>query len=132
MSKPVNVEDLGRERDRLKIPPPRESVWAEGDQPYGETVDLDEFPVEVLKFTKCRSFHADMRHKLTIILRAAGGYGAEGVRNAAKALRVSRWTFRRWFQWESTPQALRTFERIDNVYEEAIHTLVAEKLKKKK
>ncbi len=38
------------------------------------------FPSALRKLRKCRSFRADLRHKLEIIVRAHGGYGQGGTK----------------------------------------------------
>lgn len=126
------LAELGGARDALPIPAPELAPWAEGDAPHAEEIDLNEYPVELLKLKKCRSFRADLRHKLTLIIRAHGGYGRRGVLRAAYALRVSRQTLNQWLRWEASPRSRNTFARIDNLYAEALEKLVAEKTKKKK
>ncbi len=46
---------------------------------------------------KCRSFRADLRHKLEIILRARGDWGQRGVSRASSRLGVTRHTLRKKF-----------------------------------
>lgn len=128
----VEAENLGAERDMWPLPVQHQIPWAEGDAPHGESIDLNEYPVELLRLKKCRSFRADLLHKLTIILRAHGGYGmGHGVARASKILEVSPFTFLRWLKWEFAPRSRVSWERVDNLYEESIARLVADKLKKK-
>ncbi len=106
------------------------TAWAEGDMPRGESLDLEEYPATLLKLRKCRSFRADLRHKLEIIIRAHGGWGEGGQRRAGEALRVHRHTIRAWYLWIQVPAGRLVFERIDNVYGAALETLALEASKK--
>lgn len=110
------------------VPP---EPWAEGDLPHSRTVDLDEFPSALKDLRKCRSFRADMRHKLEIIVRAHGGYGSGGMRHAARRLGVHRHTFRRWFQWKAVPATRSVYARIDDAYDRALEVLAARKTAKR-
>ncbi|MEI6198081.1 MAG: hypothetical protein WCS42_27510 [Verrucomicrobiota bacterium] len=132
MSDILDAEQLGAERDVRAFPIQKVIPWAEGDEPFGESLDLNEYPVELLRLTKCRSFRADLLHKLTIILRAHGGSGRGGITKAAKLLRVDIRTFGRWLRWEQAPCGRCYFEHIDNTYAEAIELLVAGRVKKKR
>lgn len=124
---------LGSKNDaRRKLPNRPLTPWADGDEPHGHTLDLNEYPVELLKLKKCRSFRADLRHKLTLIIRARGGYGWGGLESTAKALGVSRWSILRWLRWDTCPRAVQLFSKIDNLYADSLEKLVAEKIKKKK
>lgn len=126
------AELLGADRDCRPVPVGRVVPWAEGDLPHGEDLDLNEYPVELLKMKKCRSFRADLRHKLTIIIRAHGGYGHGGLEGAAKSLRVTRQCVWLWVRWATSPRQRLMFERIDRLYSEGLETLVQEKLKNRK
>jgi hypothetical protein len=126
------LRELGEERDRRREPKSFTAQWAPGDEPFGESLDLNEYPAALLKMKKCRSFRADLLHKLQIIMRASGGYGASGLANAAKRLRVSRVSVWRWLTWRQVPSSLLAFERIDAAYSEALERLVAGGCQKKK
>jgi hypothetical protein len=125
----INLGDLG---DRRPIPTPPMTPWAEGDEPLWESLDLNELPNEVLKMKVCRSFRADLRHKLTLIIRANGGYGSGGVDGACRRLGIKRVAIHRWLNWIAAPEGRNTFERIDSAYEEAVQILVARKMAKTK
>jgi hypothetical protein len=105
------------------------SPWGD-DPPYGESIDLDEFPSVLKGLRKCRSFRADLRHKLEIIVRAHGGYGLGGMRLAARCLGVHRRTFRHWFYYRACPGSCAALESIDNAYEEALRKLAAMKCRR--
>lgn len=104
--------------------------WAPGDMPHGESTDLNEFPNEVLKLKICRSFRADLLHKLNLIVRSFGGTGNGGVQRTAQRLRVGRHSLQRWRRWEGSPRTRLVFERIDNAYLEAIEKLATLACKK--
>lgn len=124
----VDVTELGALEDRRPVPLPPPTPWAPGDEPLWESVDLNELPNEVLKFKVCRSFRADLRHKLVLIIRAQGGYQKAGSEGAAKRLQVHRSTLFRWLRWHTCPQWRHMHERIDSAYEEAVQILVAKKM----
>jgi hypothetical protein len=126
---PAEVED-GHAGGQL--PPAAMTPWAEGDMPFSESVDLNEYPKQLLKLRQCRSFRADLRHKLEIIVRAHGGWGLGGVRRAARALQVNRFTLRRWYQWVTVPRSRLLFERIDEAYDSALETLAKRVATKRK
>jgi hypothetical protein len=128
----VDLLELGADLDTRPLPDPDLKPWAPGDMPHAESVDLNEYPVELLKMKQCRSFRADLRHKLTVIIRAHGGYGHRGVEGAAKRIGVSRITLWNWLRWMTSPRTRLHFEIIDNAYAEALETLVADKLKRKR
>lgn len=107
------------------FPPLPASPWAPGETPHGQSVDLTEYPSALRRLRKCRSFRADLRHKLEIIVQAHGGWGTAGVNLAAARLCVSRWTLRRWAAWQLAPGSRLAFERIDNAYDEALEALAA-------
>ena len=132
MSLPADdLEELGAEHD-LFPPTQGEAIpWAPGDAPHGENLDLNEYPRELLRLKQCRSFRADLRHKLTVIIRAHGGVGNRGVNNAAYALFTTRQTIGRWLRWDCAPAERVTWEKIDRLYAESIEKLVAEKTRKK-
>lgn len=127
----VDILELGELGDRRVIPKPHSTPWADGDAPLWESVDLTELPNEVLKMKVCRSFRADLRHKVIMIIRAHGGYGRGGVKRACRSLRVRRMTLYRWMEWKHVPKARNVYERIDTAYEEAIQTLVAQEMKRR-
>jgi hypothetical protein len=126
------VSEIGAEHDARPVPTGRIVPWSEGDLPHGENIDLNEYPVELLKFKKCRSFRADLRHKLEIIIRAYGGYGHRGVHRAARRLQCTRQSVMNWLRWDTSPRTRFLLERIDNAYAEAIEELVKTRLKKKR
>lgn len=126
------LRELGEERDQQREPKSFTAEWAPGDEPFGESLNLNEYPVALLKMKKCRSFRADLYHKLTIIMRASGGYGSSGLLNTAKRLRVNRTTMHAWLTWRRVPRDLLTFERIDAAYSEALERLVAGGCQKRK
>jgi hypothetical protein len=128
----VDVVGLGDLHDKRPLPEPELAPWAPGDLPHGESIDLNEYPVELLKMKVCRSFRADLRHKLTLIIRARGGYGNKGVTGAAERLGVRRQTVYQWLKWLTAPKTRLHLERIDNAYQEAVEQLVAEKLKRRR
>ena len=101
--------------------------WAAGDLPHSLSIDLDEFPSVLRGLRKCRSFRADLRHKLEVIVRAHGGYGSGGMRAAARRIGVHRHTFRRWAQWKAVPGNRAVFGRIDDAYDRALEVLAARK-----
>ena len=121
---------LGESADLIPPKPPEPIPWAEGDMPHAETLDLDEYSITLLKMTKCRSFRADFRHKLLIIIRAHKGYGRGGCIRAAKRLHVSRVGFWQWFNFHSIPKTRLAFDIIDNAYQEALEMLVAAHVKR--
>jgi hypothetical protein len=127
----MNPDSLGQARDLCPIPLPS-IPWAEGDAPAHENLDLNEYAVLVLKLRRCRTFRADLLHKLQLIMRAAGGYGRGGQIRAARRLKVNRHTLRRWLSWKAAPKTRQGFERIDDAYDLAIRELVKEKCRKKK
>lgn len=100
--------------------------------PHGQSVDLNEYPSLLKGMMKCRSFKADLRHKLEIILRAHGGWGQRGVWRASSRLGVTRHTFRKWIRWKSSPRTRLMLELIDDVYEESIEKLAQEALREGK
>lgn len=114
--------------DVTELPPIPTEPWAEGDLPHSRSIDLDEFPSVLKGLRKCRSFRADLRHKLEIIVRAHGGYGAGGMRAAAHRLHVHRDTFRRWLQWKAVPGTRSAFGRIDDAYERSLEMLAARRV----
>lgn len=124
--------EIGAERDAKVLPTGRMVPWAEGDLPHGEDIDLNEYPIELLKFKKCRSFRADLRHKLTVIIRAHGGYGHGGIVRTAERLNCTRQSVMKWIRWDSSPRLRLNFERIDNAYADAIETLVKERVQRKR
>lgn len=126
----LELGELGARHDKLPVPPPPKTPWAPGDMPHGEDLDLNEYPVELLRLRKCRSFKADLLHKLTIIIRAHGGYGRNGLCRAARVLQVSRVSLWSWLKWRTAPAGRVTMERIDNRYADALEKLVAEKVKR--
>ncbi len=97
--------------------------------PHGQSVDLNEYPSLLKDMKKCRSFRADLRHKLEIIMRAHGGWGQRGVWRASSRLGVTRHTLRKWIKWQTSPRTRLMLETIDNAYEEAIEKLAQEALK---
>ena len=120
----------GRQGTPRELPPQTVTPWAEGDEPHGQSLDLDEYPVALAKLTRCRSFRADLRHKLEVIVRAAGGWGSRGVNRAADRLHVSRFTLRRWYLWRNVPRSRAALETIDNAYAEALESLAAKAVRK--
>jgi hypothetical protein len=92
-------------------------------QPYSETVDLNEYPKQLIKLRICRSFRADLLHKLQVIIRAHGGHRLGGVKRAARALSVSRRTICRWLAYENVPSSVTQFKRIDDAYLSATERL---------
>lgn len=125
------LADLGRSRDRWRKPEPHVTAWAPGDLPHGESLDLNEYAVTLLRLKKCRSFRADLAHKLAVIIRAAGGYGSAGLTRAACLLRVSPRTLWTWMKWQNAPGQRMIWERVDRLYEEALELLVAAKVKRR-
>lgn len=125
----TDVVELGSLEDRRRFKEPQMTPWAPGDEPLWESINLDELANEVLKMKVCRSFRADLRHKLILIIRANGGYGKLGLDNTAKLLRVHRVTLYRWLNWLQCPRWRNVFERLDSAYEEAVQILTAKKLK---
>jgi len=109
------------------LPPQTIAPWAEGDTPHCDTLDVKEVKSQLEGFLVCRSFRADMRHKLEIIIRAHGGYLHGGLRRAAKRLHCSRWTLRRWYLWKTIPNARGQWETIDNAYIEGIEELAKQR-----
>lgn len=97
--------------------------------PQGLSVETDEPPASGLKLPRVRSFRADLRHKLEIIVRAHGGYGRGGVIRAARALRVSRRTLARWLQWGSAPRTRSKWARVDDLYADSLSALGARRRK---
>lgn len=126
----TDIVNLGRDLDdRRSIPLPTPTPWAEGDAPHWESIDLNELPNEVLRMKVCRSFRADLRHKLTLIIRANGGYGNGGVYGACRRLGIQRMTMHRWLTWKTCPHERSRYEKIDSAYEEAVQLLTARKMK---
>lgn len=109
-----------------------EKGWQPGDLPHAENIDLVEYPNEVLKMTVCRSFRADLLHKLEIIVRANGGAGEQGVWRAASELGISRSTLGRWRTLRTYPGSRVMFETIDRVYSDSIQLLAQRKLRRKR
>lgn len=101
----------------------QEAVWPE--LPHSLTTDLNEYPKQLLRLKQCRSFRADLLHKLQLIIRSFGGWGNRGIWRTASRLGVSRFTIRRWLRWESFPGSIGLVERIDDTYTEAIERLAA-------
>lgn len=127
------LANLGKERDHREIPVGQVIPWAEGDMPPGESLDLNEYPSVLEGLKKCRSFRADLHHKLTIILRAHGGYGGRSgaITRVSEFLKVNnRRRVRRWLMWDSVPTRTRIFERIDNAYSDALELLAADKVRR--
>jgi hypothetical protein len=115
-----------------ELPPQTLTPWAAGDEPHGQSLDLDEYPSALARLTRCRSFRADLRHKLEVIVRAAGGWRKLGVKTAAKRLGVSRFTLRRWYLWRNVPRSRSALETIDNAYAESLETLARQAVTKKR
>lgn len=90
---------------------------------HGESLDLNEYPSVLRGIKKCRSFRADLTHKLEIILRAYGGRTNEGLWRTCLRLGTSRHSLRRWLKWERMPQGRLMYSRIDNVYEDSLEIL---------
>ncbi len=122
--------DLGAERGCRPLPKHVLPEWAAGDEPYGDSLELQEYPAQLLHFKICRSFRADLRHKLTIIMRAYGGYGDGGMKGASRALGTSIWSFQRWLRWQQFPEK-RQLEKIDTIYAESVAVLVADRMRGK-
>lgn len=112
------------------VPKPQ-AQWAEGDAPWCESMDLQEYPSVLKGITKCRSFAADLNHKLQILVKACGGWGNGGVRRACQALRIDRSQFANWRYGKTSPCRL-TLQRIDNRYSEALEILAAQLVAKRR
>lgn len=121
----ARLRDLGKEFDLLPLPVPPMTPWAPGDEPHWESLDLNEYATRVRSLRKCRSFRADLRHKLHVIVRACGGYGQRGMWNAAYWLRTTRQALHAWLKWDRTPRFRDTWERIDARYADALELLAA-------
>ena len=112
------------------LPATLDGPWAPDDMPHAESVDLEEYPVILLGLSRCRSFRADLRHKLEIIVRAHGGHGNGGQVRAARTLQVDRHTLWAWYSWHRVPAARWLFERIDNAYALSLEKLALEASKR--
>lgn len=112
-------------------PPLKVAPWADDDFPHGQTCDLNEYPHKVLAMKVCRSFRADLRHKLEILLRAHGGYGRGGLYRAAYCLNVRPRTFASWLHWRAMPKTTAMLERLDERYVEALEILAKRQCQKK-
>ena len=98
---------------------------------FGPRIDLNKYPKVLAELRQCRSFALDLRHKLELIMKACGGRGHGGLRKAG--LRITNEPDRagHWFLGRTVPGDRLTWERIDNVYEDAIEKL-AEKQRPKR
>lgn len=110
---------------------PVEDLEAVDELFHGESIDLNEYPTALRGLRKCRSFRADLQHKLSVIVRAQGGWGKRGIWRASDRLSISRHTLRRWFKWETAPRTRLALERIDNAYEESLEILAKQLCKRK-
>jgi hypothetical protein len=93
--------------------------WGKDNIPYNESVDPEEPLVEELGIKRCRSFRADLLHKLRTIRRAHGGLDKE----AAYAMKIPADRFSHWINLRQVPGTWAAFERIDSCYEYAIERL---------
>lgn len=103
------------------------STWGEGNIPYSHSVEVEEPLVEELGMKRCRSFRADLHHKLRIIVRAVGT-----AKKAAPLLGVGEDRLSCWFHLKAWPGDESTFQRIDSIYEFAVEKLRVERARKHK
>lgn len=100
--------------------------WGEGNIPPGLSLEFEEKMIEELGMRKCRSFRADLVHKLNIICRVRGTW-----EKTAKALGTRGCVVRAWRSWKACPGSMNTFQKIDSEYEMAIEKLALEARKNK-
>lgn len=105
-----------------------DAQWGKDNVPYSHGLSVDEPFIEELGMKRCRSFRADLIHKLRVIQKAGGGT----FRGAAYLLKVPAATFSSWINLEKAPRDRATFERIDTAYEGAIVKLTFETKKQLK
>lgn len=103
------------------------STWGEGNIPYSHSVEAEEPVIEELGIKRCRSFRADLHHKLKIIIRAAGTQ-----KTAAMLVGVKEDSMTDWLTLKGWPARESTFQKIDSTYEYAVEKLRTAKNKKPK
>jgi hypothetical protein len=93
-------------------------TWGAGNIPPGLSLEFEEIMLPELGIRKCRSFRADLVHKLNIICRVRGTWA-----KTAKALGTRDCVVRAWRAWKACPGSMITLQRIDSEYEMAIEKL---------
>lgn len=100
--------------------------WGDDNIPHNESYAFDEPMIEELGIRRCRSFRAEICHKLNIIARAAGTWD-----QAARWLNATPFQVREWRAFRRVPGSRNTFAKIDSVYESALEMLKIEARKTK-
>lgn len=100
--------------------------WGEDNIPPGLSLEFEEKLIAELGIRKCRSFRADLVHKLNIICRVRGTW-----EKTAKAIGTRGCVVRAWRAWKACPGSMITFQRIDSEYEMAIEKLAMDARKRK-
>ena len=95
------------------------NVWGHDNIPPGLSLEFEEKPIAELGIRKCRSFRADLVHKLNIICRAHDNSWEK----TAEALGKRSCVLRAWRAFKSTPKSAGMFQRIDNLYEVSLERL---------
>lgn len=104
-----------------------ESTWGADNIPYSHSVDPEEPLIEELGMKRCRSFRADLHHKLRVIIRA---YGT--AKKAATWIGVGEDRVSRWLHLRAWPGDERIMQKIDSCYEYSVEKLRVQNIKKKK
>lgn len=104
-----------------------ETKYEPQDVSYSEGVDFAEIPAASLNNNRCRSFRADILHKLKVIERAYGR------KDAAFKLGVKTRALSEWMAFRSVPESRPQFDKIDSLYEISIEKLLLQdKTRKRK
>jgi hypothetical protein len=104
-----------------------DSTWGRGNTPYNRSLTVEEPLLEELGIKRCRSFRADLHHKLRIIIKVDGT-----AKIAARRIGVGEDRISKWLNLKAFPGRETTFLKIDSAYEYAVEKLRLQKLKKKK
>lgn len=101
---------------------PRTLPWGDGEVPRSHQLDFLEPTHPVLGHPVARSFRAALVHKIEVIISAHGGYGAGGLRRAARALNVYIDTVSNFLHGRAVPTAAMS-HRVDECYIESLEKL---------